>query len=412
LASRWPPSAADDRPARLLERAVEGLFPLAPASAERPWPTLAAWVVLRQGGLRDDLLRLAAARGVPGWFGAPVCLFNELEERWGDEQRPSPLSDAEREALLSTLLGTHAAALFGGAQGYESWVPAVDRLIGELMSEGIAPEAFGAALTATAHDKLGRERAAALRRVFEEWTATLVRVGRVDGRDAKVRLARTIEREGAAFAERLGGRREIRIVGLADLRGGWRPLMRALAASPALDRVEVIASSAVEIDEAAPTDVPHAAALSFAEVLFSDGTASGGPQVRLLEAPDAARELEHVAVRVRALLDAGVEARTIAVIAREARPTVDAMAAALGRLGVPVTARRRTSLGHTAPGRALAAILRAASEDWSRHSMAELAEHPLPDGADPLVVNHVGYARRRSSMTAAARALRASRKRR
>ena len=380
-------------PALLLERAVEGLFPLAPASAERPWPTLSAWVVLRQGGLRDDLLRLAASRGVTGWFGAPVCLFNELESRWATSEQPAALSDAEREALVSALLGAHASALFGGAQGYESWVPAVDRLIGELMSEGITNESFTRALAASAHDDLGRARAEVLGRVHAEWIATLAREGRVDGRDAKVRLAQAIEAEGVAFGERLGGRREIRIVGLADLRGGWRPLLRALAQSPALDRVEVLASSEWEVEGASVTPAHVAGELSFANVLFTDTAPESGPVVRLLEAPDAARELEHVAVRVRALIDSGVEARAIAVIARESRPTVDSMAAALGRLGVPVTARRRTALGHTAPGRALAAILRAASEDWSRHSMAELAEHPLlRTGLDPLVVNHVGYA--------------------
>lgn len=380
-------------PARLLERAVEGLFPLAPASAERPWPTLTAWVVLRQGGLRDDLLRLAASRGVPGWFGAPVCLFNELESRWAASEQPAALNDAEREALVSALLGAHASALFGGAQGYESWVPAVDRLLGELMSEGITNESFTRALAATAQDELGRARADVLGRVHAEWIATLAREGRVDGRDAKVRLAQAIDAAGVAFGERLGGRREIRIVGLADLRGGWRPLLRALAGSAALDRVDVLASSELEVEGASVSSAPTAAALSFAAALFTDLAPESGPVVRLLEAPDAARELEHVAVRVRALIDSGVEARTIAVIARESRPTVDSMAAALGRLGVPVTARRRTALGHTAPGRALAAILRAVSEDWSRHSMAELAEHPLlRTGLDPLVVNHVGYA--------------------
>ena len=87
-------------PAQLLARAVDGLFPLAPSSAEQPWPTLSAWVVLRQGGLRDDLIRLAAQRGVPGWFDAPICLFNEIESRWAVEPADAPLNDAEREAQI------------------------------------------------------------------------------------------------------------------------------------------------------------------------------------------------------------------------------------------------------------------------------------------------------------------------
>ncbi len=379
-------------PALLLERAVDGLFPLEPASTERPWPTLGAWVVLRQGGLRDDLLRLAAARGVAGWFGDPICLFNEVEERWGADEQTPPLDDAERETLVSALLAEHAGALFNGASGFDPWVPAVDRLIGELVSEGIAPAEFTRALAATTEERTERTREAVLSAVYAGWVDVLSRHGRVDGRDAKVRLARWITDRGAAFAERLGGRREVRIVGLADLRGGWRPLLRALASSPELDRVEVITSSALGLDGARATTVP-AATLTFAAALFTEQAPTEGPTVSLLEAPDAARELEHVAVRVRALVDAGVDAREIAVIAREARPTVDATAAALGRVGVPVTARRRTALGHTAPGRAITAILRAASQDWSRHSIAELAEHPLlRTGLDAGVVNQVGYA--------------------
>ena len=379
-------------PAALLARAVDGLFPLAAPTAERPWPTLEAWVVLRQGGLRDDLIRLAARHGVAGWFDAPVCLFNELADRWGGDDDPPPLDDAEREALLSRLLADEAAALLGGPHLVETWVPTVDRFLGELMSEGIAPEEFARAAQAAAHDALARARAATLARVHEAWVAALAREGRSDGRDAKVRLAARIAADPARFAERLGGRREVRLVGLADLRGGWRALLRALAASPALDRVEVLASSPIAIDGAALEEM-DGADRRFAAALFTDAMPASGPQVALLEAPDAARELEHVAVRVRALLDRGVPAHEVAVIAREARPTVDAMAASLSRLGVPVTARRRTALGHTAPGRALAALLRAASERWSRHGIAELAEHPLlRTGLDPLVVNHVGYA--------------------
>lgn len=380
-------------PAALLERAVEGLFPLAAPHAARPWPTLDAWVVLRQGGLRDDLIRLAAARGVPGWFDAPVCLFNEMESRWGGDAAPPALNDAEREALLSVLLAEHAAPLFGGVQGCEAWVPAVDRFLGEVIAEGIAPAELGRALDATATDEPGRLRATVLADVFAAWERTLAQLERVDGRDAKVRLARALAADPDGFAQRLGGRREIRLVGLADLRGGWRPLLRALAASPALDRVEVLTSLPLEVEGALARGDETARAPGFADALFTGVVPDGATAVTLLEAPDVARELEHVAVRVRALVDAGVLPREIAVIAREARPTVDAMAAALGRLGVPVTARRRTALGHTAPGRAITAILRAVAEGWSRHSIAELAEHPLlRTGLDALVVNHVGYA--------------------
>jgi hypothetical protein len=164
----------------------------------------------------------------PGWFDAPICLFNEIESRWAAEPADAPLNDAEREALLSVLLAEHAVGLLGGTQGYEAWVPAVDRFIGEVVAEGISVAELRRALDATATDAPSRARAAVLGTVFAEWEAALARERRVDGRDAKVRLARVIAEDPEGFAMRLGKRREIRLVGLADLRGGWRPLLRAL----------------------------------------------------------------------------------------------------------------------------------------------------------------------------------------
>lgn len=372
-------------PARLLERAVDGLFPLDAPSAARPWPTLRAWLVLRQGGLRDDLHRLAAARGVTGWFDPSICLFNELGAQWGGDDGARALSEQERHAILARLLDERGRECFGAAT--DAWVPAVDRFVGELIGEGIAPEAFGAAMHRVAQDAHDRLRADTLGEVYAQWHALLGREGRVDGRDLKVRLAHRITSDPARFAERLGHRREVRVVGLADLRGGWRPLLAALATSGALDRVEVLTSVDLAVGGPFVDDEPGTA------------PASPSPEVRLLEAPDAAREAELVAVRVRALLDGGVRPSSIAVIARQARPAVDAVARALDEVGVPVTARRRTGLLETAPARAVMALLDAAREGWSRHGVIELAEHPLLDTAlDARVLNTVGYARSLDSL--------------
>ncbi len=385
-------------PAQLLECAVEGLFPLPAATAEYPWPTPSAWVVLRQGGLRDDVHRLAAERGVAGWFESPVCLFSEISHRWGTESAPRPLTEAERYAILSDLLGRFGGRVFAQARGGEAWVPAVDRLLGELISEGIGAEAFQRAAAGVAGDRFSRDRAEVLGRIYDEWLALLERTRRGDGRDGKVRLAREIAADPTGFAGRLGGRRDVRFVGLADLRGGWRPLLAALAATPALDRLEILTSFPLELpaELGAEYDAPSSAEM-FAGALFTDA-AFAGPAVRLTEAPDAAREVETIAVRVRALIDGGVKPSRIAVVARQARPLVNDMADALARLGVPVTARRRTALSHTGAARAVQAILATASESITRHSIIELAENPLlSTGLDPAVVNLVGFARQLTS---------------
>lgn len=369
-------------PAVLLARATAGVLPPAPLG-DSPWPTLSAWIVLRQGGLRDDLHRHAAAEGVAGWFDAPICLFTELSERWGPAEPQAAMSEPERHALLARLLDTHGAGLIPGGTS-DAWVPTVDRFIGELMSEDVAVAAFAAAALRTADDDFARRRANGLAAVYGAWRSALEAAGRRDGRDARVRLARAIVADPDAFAARLGGRREIRIVGLADLRGGWRPLLDALAASPVLERLEILTSAAL--------DIPGTAASP--AVPASDSTSAPAPRVRLIEAADTAREMERVAVEVRTLLDAGVAPTRVAVVAREARPSIDAMAATLGALGVPVTARRRTGLAHTAPARALLAILGVLRDAWSRHAVAELAEHPLLEtGLDAGIINTLGFAR-------------------
>lgn len=381
-------------PALLLERAVEGVTLGSGIGEAAVWPTLSAWIVLRQGGLRDDLHRLLAERGLPGWFGAPVCLFSELPERWGAVvAQGAPLTDPERHALLSALLDDPALALFRRS-GADAWVTPVDRLVGELMGEGIAPDDFRRALAgasgrdgrpeadAATGDAFTAERADALARIYAEWHRALERLGRTDGRDGRVRLAREIETDPAGFAARLGGRREVRIVGLADLRGGWRPLLRALQRADALDSIEILTNAGAGL--AAELGANHDVATS------PPSTAAQ----TLLEAPDVAREVEHIAVRVRALLDSGAPPHRIAVIARQARPLVDDLAGALTRAGVPVTARRRTRLAHTAPARALRAILALPAESWSRHSVVEFAENPLLKCDVPArIINLVGFER-------------------
>ena len=386
-------------PGRLLERAVDGLFPLASASAERPWPTLSAWVVLRQGGLRDDLHRLAAARGVAGWFGSPVCLFNELGARWSVTDVPPPLSEPERLAIVSALVEREGGALFGRKTSTEAWVPAVDRLIGELVSEGVAPDDFRRISHATASDDFARGRAVTLAHLYTSWLAVLADIGRSDGRDAKVRLARDIIEHPDEFSTRLEGRRDLRFVGLADLRGGWRQLLAALAASPVIDRLEILTSFplALPAELHAVVESPDAPP-SFAGTLFTSNSTSPAA-AHLIETPDSAREVELVAVRVRQLVDRGVAPARIAVIARQARPLVNEVATALGLLGVPTTVRRRTALAHTAPARALRSILAAAADNWSRHTLVEIAENPLlATGLSADVLNVVGYTQQMTSL--------------
>ena len=106
---------------RLLEAAADGFLCPSKATPENPFPTPNYLLALRQGGLRDDLIRLAARRGCKGWFDPPLCIFHELPS-WLGAPDSRPLSDVERHALLRLVPV--------GANGFEQLsqrVGAVDR---------------------------------------------------------------------------------------------------------------------------------------------------------------------------------------------------------------------------------------------------------------------------------------------
>ena len=80
-------------------RAAEAFLSPLPATADRPFPSPPYLLALRQGGLRDDLIRLATERGVPGWFGPAAlhlpgavilaaCFVSSAARASGDDQAP------------------------------------------------------------------------------------------------------------------------------------------------------------------------------------------------------------------------------------------------------------------------------------------------------------------------------------
>ncbi|MEE9473162.1 MAG: hypothetical protein V3V82_04190, partial [Acidimicrobiia bacterium] len=99
-------------PLRLLETAAEGFLTSIEATDDNPFPTPQYLLALRQGGLRDDLIRLAAERHVKGWFDPPLAIFHELPEWLGHTER-KPLGDYERLVLLGAVLQQTAGNVLG-----------------------------------------------------------------------------------------------------------------------------------------------------------------------------------------------------------------------------------------------------------------------------------------------------------
>jgi RecB family exonuclease len=384
-------------PRRLLELAADGFLTPRPGTRDAPFPSPPYLLALRQGGLRDDLIALAAERGVPGWFDPPLCIFHELSEWLGRTERKS-CDDFERAVILGGVLRRIAGDVFGRMHRAEDFVDAVDRLFGELIAEGVAPQEFAAALeSGRRRDPFERRRDSELALAYEQYHQALADQRRRDGRDTWLDCARAVEADPAALARRLRGRREIRLFGLQDLRGGWRRLLRALDASGALDQLVIYSAEELDPGEGIAVEVER--------------VGGGGPGPRhppaVISAPDAERELELVAVRVRALLDAGTPPGRIAVVARQARPCVDLALTALDKAGVPATARRRIALCEVPVVRALRALLAAAADGWSRHGLVELAEQPYAAAElDARIITFAGFRRRVQGLAAWRQALR------
>ena len=364
-------------PARLLEHAAEGFLVQQPGTASTPFPSPAYLLALRQGGVRDDLFALAAARGIPGWFDPPVCVFSELPDWLGRTPR-EPCGEFERAVLVASVVRRAARAVFGRLKHVDDFLGAVERWFGELAAEGVSPDAYETALGRVgARDDFEKSRDADLVAAYRLYQSELA--GRRDGRDWLADCAAAVRDDPAGLAQRLGGRREIRLYGLADLRSGWRLLLRALAASPVLDRLVIYAAHPLELDEALRAHVT---------TLPGAGAGTKG----IVATPDAEREAEEVAWRVRTAADRGVPLSQIAVVTRQVRPYHDLIVRALERAGVPATARRRVAYRDIPVLRALFALLDAAAEGWSRHGIVELAEQPyFTNDLDSTVLNFAGY---------------------
>ena len=396
-----------------------------PASGESssPFPSPDYLLVLRQGGLRDDLIHLAADRGVPGWFDPPLCLFQQLPEWLGQTDR-RPCGDYERVVLLSRLLHESSSGVFGRLSRPDAFVDALDRLFGELVAEGVEPADFAAALEARPdRGSFELDRDAELASFYHAYHETLRSgwpipaaashdpVERRDGRDRLIDCALAVRSDTAALAKRLGGRRQIRIFGLQDLRGGWRVLLSALRESPALD--EVLVYSCVPLDEleglsAETVEWVGSRRRGIAARLFGCGpdadADTDSARIEMVSAPDMDREAEEIARRVRGLIDGGALPERIAVVSRSARPYTDRLLAALSLHGVPATARTRHAFAEIPVVRSVLSLFRVAADGWTRHGLVELAEQPYfgrmtaeADAArrlDPLVLNWIGYRRR------------------
>ncbi|HXW58294.1 MAG TPA: hypothetical protein VEJ23_02325, partial [Solirubrobacteraceae bacterium] len=130
--------------------------------------------------------------------------------------------------------------------------------------------------------------------------------------------------------------------------------------------------------------------------------ADHGGAVRLLEGAGERSEIELVAREIRALLDGGMAADEIAVVARLDGPAYDVVEDVFASHAIPFALERRRGLRETATGRALLGLLRCAGADGELEDLLSFLRAPgvlsRPELADELEA----FARRSGALSASA----------
>ncbi len=334
-----------------------------------------AWIWLSHRSLRDLLFEAAAARGVRGWLRPPVTLFADLPGLFDVRDRAAGL--LTRRRLLSQLAARLGRESLGPGDRGSGPDPAaglvrahmLDGLFADLLPEGVSPDELERALDAASTEAGGRDAFAERRdrwmvAVYRRYLAELEARGLRDWRSVRALVVDRIERGGLPDA--LGGAHALHIYGLANPRT-FRRLLRALARQR---EVEVFLYQPAE---------PEANELeALAETVEEPGGAARA--IRVQPAPDAAREMEWVARRVKRLLvEDGVEPHRVAVVARTGHQDTRRAFRALTRAGVPCSARIRTRLSEIAALRALLLLFRGAARGWEYASLRAVLEHPYFD---------------------------------
>jgi hypothetical protein len=302
---------------------------------------------LTQRSQRDLLLEAAAARGIPGWLAPPVSFLSELPKRF--HAAGSPIDLLTRRQLISAIATAHAGRSgIGAAQG-TGIVRGhmLDAVFSELLPEGATPDHVRALLAYAAEDDFAQRRNEWLAGVYEEYLGALRDRGMYDPRAIHSIIADAI-REGG-LPDAIGGAHRLHVYGLYSARTR-RALLHALSVQLDVAVTVYVPVEATEFDGLGPVE---------------QLAAKPRPAIVVQPAPDATRELQWVAARVKHLLLSGEEPHQIAVIARTGREDTRAACRYLEGAGVPCTARIRRPLAEIPALSLILQLFRGAGEGWS-----------------------------------------------
>ncbi|HEV7585429.1 MAG TPA: PD-(D/E)XK nuclease family protein, partial [Solirubrobacteraceae bacterium] len=288
-----------------------------------------------------------------------------------------------RERLLATL------ASRSGLTAAPGLLRALGELFAELQARRVTPARLKAALASWLEADGPASAPSELGTLYAGYRAALERIGRLDDEQRAVAALDALRERPS-----LWGGTPVLFYGFDDLTRlqldaietlgrvvaakvtvslAYEPARAAFAGRAAtFQTLAPLADEHLALEPRATHYAPSArAALGHLERrLFELGAprVDPGSAVRLLEGGGERAELELVAREISALLDGGMEADQIAVLARPAGTPSDLLEEVFEAAGIPFALHRRRRFGDTAIGRALVGVLRCV---------------PAPNGAAP-----------------------------
>jgi RecB family exonuclease len=309
---------------------------------------------------RDLLLEAAAKQKLRGWLKPPVQFFSALPQLFGISGKPiGLLTRRELIGRLALEQGTRAGIGSTSLEVSLARGHMLDGFFGELLPEGITPDGLQNQLARVEQDEFAARRNAWVVATYRAYLDELTQAELFDPRAIHALIARQIS--NGKLVEVLDGARRLHIYGLHSLRARG-VLLRALAQLNDVEVVVYTTSAAQEFDAIATSveELPHST-----------------PTIFVQPAPDAQREAQWVAARVKELLlEQKSEAHEIAVVARTGLEDTRRMVQALESAGVPATARIRTPLAEISALKAVLDLFRAAADSWSYRALRTVLASP------------------------------------
>jgi len=344
--------------------------------------------------------REMAARGAV--FGVSVMRFDhfaaELAKRAGVRGRIA--SEVQRELAVEDAAAAAKLRVLARSASRPGFVTAALRFVDEIAAAGLEPERFSAAL---AEWRPGNRYAEELGLIYAGYRRALDAAGLVDRATEAWGALSALRREPRLFGgspvffygfddftelqldaiETLAGNAGADVtVSLPYERG--RVAFRAVAA--VFERLRAAAAEHVELE---PTDEHYESesrpVLAHVErSLYADEPerVDPGGAVRRLRAAGRRAEVEQVGAEVLRLLRSGTRPGDVAVVFRDPSDYGSLVEQVFTAYGVPHSIDRRVELRHTALGRGLLALMRAATPEGTADDLLAYLRTPgLVDGA-------------------------------